>query len=135
MLNAPKHGVLLRMLKRLVSICLIIVLISSHFSRFFIYAGFELNKKYIASTLCENRDKPWLQCEGNCYFMKKIKQAKEDQKNQQKQLQQNLTQEMFVSNLTTIQFHQCLLQVISTPYTTKKTIIPTKGLFRPPKTA
>lgn len=51
-----------------------------HFSRFFVFAGFELNKKYIATTLCENRDKPWLHCNGKCYFVKKIKQAQENER-------------------------------------------------------
>ena len=51
-----------------------------HFSRFFVFAGFELNKKYIATTLCENRDKPWMHCNGKCYFVKKIKQAQENER-------------------------------------------------------
>lgn len=55
-------------------------MLAVNFSRFFIFAGFELNKKYIAATLCENRDKPWLHCNGKCYFVKKIKQAQENER-------------------------------------------------------
>jgi len=68
------------MLKALTAYFLIILLVSVHFSRFFVFAGFELNKKYIAATLCENRDKPWLHCNGKCYFMKKIIQARENER-------------------------------------------------------
>jgi len=33
------------------------------------------NKEYIASVLCENRDKPALACNGKCYLEKQIKRA------------------------------------------------------------
>jgi len=123
------------MFKRLIAIALLFALISSSFSRLFVYAGFELNKKYIASTLCENRDKPWLHCDGNCYFMKKIKQAQENEKDQQKQLQGNLLQEAFIVNAVDIKFHNCLLRIIDTPYRYKKTVVLGNSLYHPPKFA
>ncbi len=33
------------------------------------------NKEYIASVLCENRDKPSLACNGKCYLEKQLKKA------------------------------------------------------------
>jgi hypothetical protein len=33
---------------------------------------FNLNQEYIASTLCENKSKPQLQCSGKCVLMKKM---------------------------------------------------------------
>ncbi|MDP9081700.1 MAG: hypothetical protein M3O71_30170 [Bacteroidota bacterium] len=68
------------MLKTVTAYFLIFSLFAVGFSRFFVYAGFELNKKYIASALCENRDKPWMHCNGKCYFIKKIKQAQENER-------------------------------------------------------
>jgi hypothetical protein len=68
------------MLKTVTAYLLIFSLFAVSFSRFFVYAGFELNKKYIAATLCENRDKPWMHCNGKCYFAKKIKQAQENER-------------------------------------------------------
>ncbi len=73
------------MFKRFTAILLLVVLISSNCSLFFVYAGFEMNHKYIAENLCINRDKPWLHCNGKCYFMRKIKQAEENQKKQEAQ--------------------------------------------------
>ena len=55
----------------------------TNFSRLFIYASFELNQEYIASTLCVNRDKPEINCNGKCYLSKKIKQAEEKEKKQE----------------------------------------------------
>jgi hypothetical protein len=68
------------MLKQLTAYFLLFSLLAVSFSRFFIFAGFELNKNYIAANLCENRDKPWLHCNGKCYFAKKIKQAQENER-------------------------------------------------------
>lgn len=123
------------MLKRIIAICLLVALISSNFSRFFVYAGFELNKKYIISALCENRDKPWLHCDGNCYFMKKMKQVQEKEKSQQRELQQKLTQEICMVSATTVKFPKRLLQVVQTPYRAMKTVSLHTPLFRPPKLA
>ena len=67
---------------RLIAICLLAALISSNFSRFLVYAGFEVNQKYIAENLCINKSRPWLHCDGKCYFMRKIKQAEENEKKQ-----------------------------------------------------
>ncbi|WP_183867647.1 hypothetical protein [Pedobacter cryoconitis] len=71
------------MFKSAIAIVILVLLILSNFSRLFIYAGFELNQKYIASTLCENRDKPEIHCNGKCYLMKKLKQAEEKEKKQE----------------------------------------------------
>lgn len=66
--------------KRLLAFCLLTALISSGFSRFFALVAFEANQKYIAENLCVNKSRPWLHCNGHCYFMKKVHQAEEDEK-------------------------------------------------------
>ena len=40
---------------------------------------YEINKGFISKYLCENKDKPVLQCEGKCYLMKKLKQAADNE--------------------------------------------------------
>jgi hypothetical protein len=82
-----------QMLNRCLAIVLLVALVSSNFSRFFIYAGFEVNQKYIASTLCENKARPWMNCNGRCYLMKKIKQAEEKEKKQERDDKRNQYQE------------------------------------------
>jgi len=52
------------------------------FSRVVIVFGFYANQKTIAATLCENRDKPILKCEGKCLLAKKLlAQEKKEQQN------------------------------------------------------
>ncbi|MBB5637689.1 hypothetical protein HDE68_003614 [Pedobacter cryoconitis] len=70
------------MINRIIAIGLLIALMSSGFSRLFVYTSFELNQQYIATTLCENRDKPQMHCNGKCYLAKKLKQAEEKEKRQ-----------------------------------------------------
>lgn len=77
-----KYYICRSMQKRLLALFLLAVMISANFSRFFAYAGFHANQKYIAENLCINKARPWLHCNGHCYFIKKVKQAAENEKKQ-----------------------------------------------------
>lgn len=103
------------MVRRFIAYLLIVALVSVNFSRLFIYAGFELNRNYIATKLCENRNKPWLHCNGKCYFLKKIKQAQEKEKNDERQSQKNLFQEALFAQKPDIRFYSQVLQVMQVP--------------------
>ena len=47
------------------------------------YINYAVNKNFIASALCENKDKPMMHCDGKCHLAKEIKKtAKEESKNQ-----------------------------------------------------
>jgi hypothetical protein len=39
------------------------------------FIEYELNKKYIAEVLCENKDKPEMHCNGKCHLKKQLKKA------------------------------------------------------------
>jgi hypothetical protein len=118
---------------KLTAVLLIIAIISSSFSRFFIYAGYQLNKNYIAAKLCENRNRPWLHCNGKCYLMKKLKQAEEKQNASEREAQKNLVQESLCNDIPHVKFYTQLLQVIAIP--NNRIDLP-KGynvIFRPPQ--
>ncbi|MDF2432188.1 MAG: hypothetical protein JWP44_1819 [Mucilaginibacter sp.] len=121
------------MARRFVAYLLIVALVSVNFSRFFIYAGFELNKNYITTKLCENRDKPWLHCNGKCYFIKKIRQAEEKEKNDERQSQKNLFQEALFVKKANTRFYSQVLQVMQVP--NHRITLPNIDLplFQPPK--
>jgi hypothetical protein len=121
------------MLRRFTALVLIAALFCSTFQWYFVYAGFKLNSKYIATKLCENRDKPWLHCNGKCYFMKKLKQAEEREKSEEGQNQKNLIQQVFYSKPFEIKFHSHILQVMSVP--NGKVSLPQvfQSIFRPPQ--
>jgi hypothetical protein len=58
----------------------IFLLLAQIFSKWIVVADYSINKKFIAEKLCENRDKPKLQCSGKCQLAKKLA-AEEDQNN------------------------------------------------------
>ncbi|MBB6499652.1 hypothetical protein [Pedobacter cryoconitis] len=70
------------MFRRATIFSLILITLLANFSRCFVFAGFELNQKYIAENLCVNKNRPWMHCDGHCYLMKKMKQAEEHEKKQ-----------------------------------------------------
>lgn len=125
------------MFKRITVILLLVALISSNFSRFYVYAGFELNRSYIAENLCINKARPWMHCNGKCYFMKKIQQAAENEKKQESKDNLNRLEVSFFHEPFKLTFTQPV--ILNTPNTT----IPFYGyqysshyiesIFRPPK--
>ena len=123
------------MLQRSVAILLLFALLSSNFSRFFVYAGFEMNKKQIISTLCENRNRPWLHCNGKCYLLKKLRQSEEREKSEERQSQKSLLQESFFDAGTAFKCHTFLIATIQTPYISPATIAAYCTVFRPPQIA
>ena len=66
-------------MKQLTAILLIVALTSQSLSRLNILINFKLNQEYIAAELCENKQKPELQCHGACYLTKKLVQEEEQQ--------------------------------------------------------
>ncbi len=121
------------MTRRVTAYLLIAALVSANFSRLFIYAGFEMNRGYIATYLCENVAKPWLRCDGKCYFIKKIKQSDEKEKTDGRQSQKNLFQEAFFSKKPDVRFYSQVLQVMQVP--NNHLALPTVYLpiFQPPQ--
>lgn len=53
-------------------------------------AYFQLNRSYIAKVLCENRDRPKLNCNGKCYLAKKLKQQQDKKDKETAQRVENL---------------------------------------------
>lgn len=52
-------------------------------------AYYQVNKDYIARVLCENRDKPQLHCDGQCYLAKRLKAQQDRQDKETTQRVQN----------------------------------------------
>jgi len=123
------------MLRRVVSLLLLVAVISANFSRLFVYAGFGINQKYIAANLCENRSKPWLHCNGKCYLMKKVKQAEEKEKSEERQTQKSLFQDSDFVATALLKFHASLLRIVATPYHYSFQSPNPGAIFRPPQAA
>jgi hypothetical protein len=64
-------------MKHLFAILLLLAFAFQSFSKLVVLACHEINKDYIASTLCENRSRPKLNCNGKCHLAKKMKHENE----------------------------------------------------------
>lgn len=68
-------------MKLIISPILILLLLTQTFSNWFVVMAFNLNRDYIAQSLCENRYRPQLNCKGNCVLMKKMNEKEKQEQN------------------------------------------------------
>lgn len=120
---------------RFIAFCLLFAMFSASFSRFFVYASFEMNKKYIAAKLCENKNRPWLHCDGHCYFMKKVKQAEEKERKQAREDQKNRYVETLPNASFTLVFSGFDFKIVYPESLTPGTVQQAFPIFQPPKIA
>lgn len=70
----------LSIVKSILSFMLLGIFMLHSFSKGIIYLDYQLHKDYIASTLCENKDKPEMHCDGQCHLKKQLEE--DDEKDQ-----------------------------------------------------
>jgi hypothetical protein len=76
-----------------------------------------------------------MHCNGRCYFMQKLKQAREKEKSTENQAQKNLVQQVFHTSPELVKFHSHLLSEIPIPngkLALPQVLLP---IFRPPQIA
>lgn len=69
------------MAKKSLSILLLAALICQCFSKLGIIAYYQINRDFIASHLCINRDKPQMHCNGKCYLNRKLRSDEKPDQN------------------------------------------------------
>lgn len=69
-------------MKKTISILILTCLVCQCMVQLGIMGWYEMNKSYVASTFCENKDNPASRCQGKCYLKKKIQET-EDMKSHQ----------------------------------------------------
>lgn len=62
-------------MNRILAIILFISISFQSMVKLGIVAWYEVNKTYVATVLCENKDKPQLNCCGKCYVNKQMKKV------------------------------------------------------------
>ncbi len=63
---------------------------------------YALNKEYISKNLCENRNKPKMNCNGKCHLMKQLKKASADVPSDGNTTKGNANQEENVVHVSSI---------------------------------
>lgn len=125
------------MLKKCTIWLFVFTVFTANFSGLLVYVGFQLNQEYITTKLCENRDKPWMHCNGKCYLMKKVQEAEKNENNRTAKNNLNNLQIPFFQNNNTPGFQQAILSAdhkSSFPnYTYLYSSHYINSIFRPPK--
>ncbi len=121
------------MFRSITAIVLIFSVTLASFTRLFIFAGFELNHTYIVTELCENRDTPEMNCDGQCYLSKKLKQAEEKEKSQERESQKHNFQEAFITEKVVLNSPIQFVKSISIKETVFLLPQPSFVIFHPPR--
>jgi len=100
-------------------------------------AYFHLNREYIAKVLCENRQRPELKCNGQCYLAKKLKQQEDNKDKETTNRVQNLpVLQLFTQAVDSFKFDFDYMQFLEKPsffYQLAIYISPASRLLRPPR--
>jgi len=100
-------------------------------------AYFHINRTYIAKVLCENRDRPKLNCNGKCYLAKKLKQQQEKKdKETTERVSNTPVAHLFFMNAVTFKFHVSSFiekKKVKFSYLQLVYSSPLSGILRPPR--
>jgi hypothetical protein len=109
------------------------------FKPLFPFIDYALNKDYIAKNLCENRNKPKMNCNGKCHLMKQLKKAgSEESTPVNNSSQKNSSQEENITHVAGIfifNFNQTVsVKNIFSSHSQNYIPAPySKGVFHPPQ--
>ncbi|MEZ0540960.1 hypothetical protein [Fibrella arboris] len=124
--------------RQLLTYTIITSLVLQLFSREVIVMSFELNRDFIAKNLCENRNRPQLNCDGKCYLAKKLK-ARQDREDQDttERIQNLPVLSLFCADLFSFDFANGSPHATSSlpaPYYQRSPYAaPLHGIFQPPR--
>ena len=100
-------------------------------------AYYQINKTYIARVLCENRDKPLLNCNGKCFLAKKLKeqQDKKDKETTERVENMPIVQLFFIAASHFFFEAKPFASLKSGPFffCISVYITPARGILRPPQ--
>ncbi|RZJ78610.1 MAG: hypothetical protein EOO47_13295 [Flavobacterium sp.] len=120
--------------RKIIAIFLLLGIVTSSFNQWLLFSTYSLNKEYISTVLCTNKDKPHLHCDGKCFLDIKLKELEQKNKQHQDTLKRMVeTLAPAYANLLP-QVFETHLEIIPTPYLLQKPSGKVVSIFQPPKT-
>lgn len=121
------------MLRKAVSILLILAMSMQSLYQLGLVTWFEVNRDYIAEVLCVNKKKPEMHCNGQCYLKKQMKKAEEKQAATGESSRAKTEFQVFVIEYFSLDLELKSLPVAAhTPYVAGGTYNTIDDKFRPP---
>jgi hypothetical protein len=119
-------------IRRVYTILLMTIVLVQIAGKWIILADYALNKEFIARTLCINKAKPALHCNGKCHLRKQLE--KEETGGAQEQNKNYSFQEVFCDNETSYRIQPITPLAVTVPVT--NTVLYTSSyavsVFHPP---
>ena len=123
----------MKSLKKLIAVILTLGIIANSFSYLVISSAYQINKTYISSVYCTNKNNPQLHCEGKCFLDIKLKELEQKNKKAEEHLKRVIeTVSLPVKELEFATVEVELLQSQPT-YLLQHTIDKVSSIFHPPQ--
>jgi hypothetical protein len=130
----------MRLFKNITIALMLLTMLAQTFSTLVVIGHYEMNRRYYAEVLCQNKNRPELACEGKCVLMQKLNQYVEQKQERNNQSLQNFINQDFnwvFYERETIVFNPCFVSEIekNSSNFSLKNFFPQhrgKGLLRPP---
>ena len=123
----------MKSLKKLIAVILTLGIIANSFSYLVISSAYQINKTYISSVYCTNKNNPQLHCEGKCFLDIKLKELEQKNKKAEEHLKRVIeTVSLPVKELEFATVEVELLQSQPT-YLLQHPIDKVSSIFHPPQ--
>lgn len=121
--------------KQLIATFLLFGILTNCFNYWVLSSSYIINKKYISTVLCTNKDNHELHCEGKCFMDIKLKELDQKNKSDQENLKRIIeTVEPITASLLAPLF-KLDIPISITLYLVKKPVNNVGSIFQPPKYA
>jgi hypothetical protein len=112
---------------------MVIAVIGTTFSKAVVQLDYNINQNYIASTLCENRNKPACCCHGKCFLKKQMQKDEDPGKNNVPVSKDKFDVSLFCEAVSTNDFNNSIPdKLFSDHYLVKKYTALLSPVFHPP---
>jgi hypothetical protein len=123
-------------MKSLSALIMLIIFSLSVFAQGMVVLHYYFNKTYIAQNLCENRDRPTLNCDGKCVLAKKLAAQEKEQQNSGIHFTEKFEVVYFDNNFIELPLPLCMvLQITAGDYHSKPLSKGFISIFQPPDCA
>jgi hypothetical protein len=119
------------MWRKMAALILMMAVWGSTFNRLIVMLDYHFNQKFIAATLCENRDKPASCCKGKCFLKKQLQKEEEPGKSNLPQSKEQ-SQVFFCEQYPAFFFRDEMKTPTQTCYLYKKYAVSLTPVFHPP---
>ncbi len=123
----------MKSLKKLIAVILTLGIIANSFGYLVISSAYKINKAYISSVYCTNKNNPQLHCEGKCFLDIKLKEHEQKNKKAEEHLKRVIdTVSLPVKALVCATVELELLQS-HPPYLLQYPVDKASSIFHPPQ--